>query len=172
MLRLLVILVLSAISSLAFAEGPPSLFEPADQDVSLYYLGEMFGNSLITGGADNYLLSYVFEIFNQVCLATGFVIIMYTLIVGVLQTAGQGKILGEKWSATWIPVRMVLGMALLIPKAGSGYCLAQSLVMWMVIQGIGGADTCGLDLWIILSKAAVCLPMRLGQGNHPTVRCI
>ena len=138
MLRILSIILLSAISSMVFAdepqhvcendtgsltaEGPPSLFEPEACDVSLYYLGEVFGNSLIPGGADTYLLSYVFEIFNQVCLITGLMIVIYSLMVGVLQTSGQGKVLGEKWSATFLPIRTVIGIGLLIPKAGLGYC--------------------------------------------------
>jgi defect in organelle trafficking protein DotA len=100
-------------------------------------------------------LSYVFEKFNSVCLATGLVIIIYTMIVGVLQTAEQGKVLGEKWSATWLPIRMVLGIALLVPQPGTGYCLAQSLVMWMVVQGIGGADAIwdrALDYFIEVAR--------------------
>ena len=143
MLRLLFIIMLSLLSFGVLAQEPeplPSFFEPSSHDVSLYYLGEMFGNGLVPGGADTYLLSYVFEVFNAVCLNVGLVIIIFTLITGVLQTAGQGKVLGEKWSGTWLPIRTVIGIALLVPKAGTGYNLAQSLTMWMIVQGIGGAD--------------------------------
>lgn len=143
MLRLLFIIALSSLSSLAFADGPPMLFQPAEKDVSLYYLGEIFGAGLVPGGAETYLLSNMFEVFNTVCLTVAMIIIIYTLIVGVLETAGQGKVLGEKWSATWLPIRIMLGIALLVPKAGSGYVLAQSIVMWMGIQGVGAAD----QLW-------------------------
>ncbi|MFA6036845.1 MAG: DotA/TraY family protein [Legionellales bacterium] len=140
MLRLLFIIALSTMSSLAFAEMP-SLFEIAPEDVSVYYLGEIFGKNLVPGGAETFLLSDIFEIFNAVCLTVAIIIIIYTMIVGVLETAGQGKVLGEKWSATWLPIRIMLGIALLVPNAGSGYVLAQSMVMWMGLQGVGAADT-------------------------------
>src|SRR5690606_2682104 len=44
------------------------------------------------------------------------------------------------WSSMWIPVRMALGIALMIPKA-SGYSIIQIFVMWIVVQGVGAADT-------------------------------
>lgn len=142
MLRLLLLFILSAASSFAFAaDAPPSLFDIAEEDVSLYYLGAVFGSQMISTGTDMHLMSYLFEVFNTVCLSVGLIIIIYTVIIGVLETAGKGKVLGEKWSATWLPVRMVLGMSLLAPVAGSGYCMAQYLVMWMVLQGVGAADT-------------------------------
>lgn len=140
MLRLLFIIALSTMSSLAFADAP-TLFEIAPEDVSVYYLGEIFGKNLVPGGAETFLLSDIFEIFNAVCLTVAIIIIIYTMIVGVLETAGQGKVLGEKWSATWLPIRIMLGIALLVPQAGSGYVLAQSIVMWMGLQGVGAADT-------------------------------
>jgi hypothetical protein len=142
MLRLLVCIILTSLSSFAFAEGPPTLFEPAPNDVSIYYLGEIFG-PLVPGGAETYLLSNMFEIFNLICLVVAIIIIIYTAIVAVLQTAGQGKVLGEKWSATFLPIRIVLGIALLIPTPGTGYVLSQTIVMWMALQGVGGAD----QLW-------------------------
>ncbi len=142
MLRLLVLIIFTSLSSFAFAEGPPTLFEPAPKDVSIYYLGEIFG-PLVPGGAETYLLSNMFEVFNLVCLVVAIIIIIYTAMVAVLQTAGQGKVLGEKWSATFLPIRIVLGIALLIPTPGTGYVLSQSIVMWMALQGVGGAD----QLW-------------------------
>jgi conjugal transfer/type IV secretion protein DotA/TraY len=142
MLRLCLLIILSVFSTLVLAaDAPPSLFEPAKKDVSIYYLGAMFGNQLIPTGTDMHLISYIFEIFNQVALAVGLIIVIYTAIVGVMETAGQGKVLGEKWSATWLPVRIVLGMALLVPKAGTGYSMGQFMVIWLIIQGVAAADS-------------------------------
>ncbi len=177
MLRLLFLIVLSAMSSLAFgAEDIPMFFQPADKDVSIYYLGEIFGAGLIPGGAETYLLSDMFQIFNQVCLVVAIIIIIYTMIFGVLETAGQGKVLGEKWSPTWVPIRIMLGMALLVPKAGSGYVLAQSIVMWMAIQGVGAADQLwnkALDYFIeggaVFAQQDTGVPLSASYMNHTNV---
>ncbi len=144
MLRVLFFFILSAMSTLAFAADSgntlPTLFQPTKEDVSVYYLGALFGNQLVPGGGDMHLLSYVFEVFNQIALAVGLTIVTYVLITGVLNTAAQGKPLGEKMNAVWMPIRMVVGISLLIPKAGTGYCLAQASVMWLILQGVGAAD--------------------------------
>jgi len=40
----------------------------------------------------------------------------------------------------WVPIKLVVGIILLIPKA-SGYSIIQVIVMWIVVMGIGIADS-------------------------------
>jgi defect in organelle trafficking protein DotA len=137
----LLFLILTFMPPLAFAAEVPSFFEPAPNDISVYYLGALFGNHLVEGGTDLHLLSDIFLAFNQVVLSVGLLIIIYTIVVGGLKTAAEGKFLGEKLSGVWTPIRMALGIGLLIPQAGTGYAMSQYCVMWLVMQGIGAADT-------------------------------
>ncbi|HLF66878.1 MAG TPA: DotA/TraY family protein, partial [Gammaproteobacteria bacterium] len=175
MLRLLLFIFAALGSSVLWAADTsmaPSLFTPVEGDKSLVYLGAIFGNQLVAGGTDMHLLSRVFEVFNSVCLTVGIIICIYTIIVGTLHTAAQGKPLGEKWNGVWIPIRMVMGVSLLVPKAGTGYCMAQYCVMWLVIQGIGAADTIwskALDYFIeggaIYSNSMEKAGSYMNQGN-------
>lgn len=121
----------------------PTIFKPVPDDLSIWYLGNIFGSDLIPGNnvPNNELLSTLFAAFNPVVLAVGLIILIYTFLVAVLNTAGEGKAMGEKWHSFWIPVRIASGIGLLIPKAGTGYCMAQYVVIWLAIQGIGAADT-------------------------------
>ncbi|STX52532.1 defect in organelle trafficking protein DotA [Legionella busanensis] len=115
-------------------------FTPTPGDFSVVFLGDLFG--VVDGvlhGTGSQILGSIFSVFNSAVLALGGVVTMYTLLVSTVNTANEGKMLGQKWSSVWVPVRTTLGLALLIPKA-SGYCLMQIFVMWVVVQGIGAAD--------------------------------
>lgn len=125
---------------LALADGSLSLTPPAS-DFSVVFLGNIFG--IVDGvlhGTGSQIMGSMFGVFNAAVLALGGVVIMYTLLVSTMNTAQEGQMLGQKWSSIWIPVRSVMGLALLVPKSASGYCLMQIFVMWIVVQGVGAAD--------------------------------
>lgn len=125
---------------LLLADSSALSFTPPPTDYSVGFLSNIFG--MVDGvlhGTGSQMMGSIFTVFNAAVLALGGIIIMYTLIVGTLNTAHEGKMLGQKWSSIWIPVRSTVGLALLIPKA-SGYCLMQIFVMWTVVQGVGAAD--------------------------------
>ncbi len=153
MLRYIILFLLSLLPRLVFAAstGPtavgaapstaPSLFNPPATDLSIGYLGDIFG--VVDGvlhGSGSQILGTMFGVFNSAVLTMGAIVVMYTLIVSTLNTAQQGSVLGEKWSSVWIPIRTVAGFALMAPKA-SGYSFIQIFVMWVVVQGVGAADT-------------------------------
>jgi hypothetical protein len=124
------------------------LFPFASNDVSLEYLIQIFGsmNGVIinpsnpsSGGVSITLLGTMFQAFNTILLAVGVLIVLYVTIVGIMKTAHEGTPMGQHWSSLWIPIRMVLGVASLVPT-GSGYCAIQIIMMWVIVQGIGAAD--------------------------------
>jgi defect in organelle trafficking protein DotA len=118
----------------------PLDFTPPPDDLSIIFLGNIFGVvDGVLSGAGSQILGQMFGIFNAAVLAIGGIILLYVTIVSTLNTANEGEFLGKKWSSIWIPVRAVIGVALLIPKQ-SGYCLMQIFVMWIVVQGVGAAD--------------------------------
>lgn len=125
-----------------------NLFQIAPHDASITYLGQIFGsmngvipqisNAPDTGTIS--LLGTMFKTFNSVILALGALIVVYTTVVGVIMTAHEGEFMGKKWNNIWIPIRTVLGIAALVPT-GSGFSAIQIVIMWIIIQGIGAADT-------------------------------
>lgn len=139
---LLFLLVL--IPQLVFAQGTPGggiSFAPTPGDLSIVYLSSIFG--VVDGvlhGTGSQILGTMFGIFNAGILTVGGVVIMYTLFVSTLNTAHQGEVLGSKWSSIWIPLRTVVGIAAMLPKA-TGYSFIQIIIMWLVVQGIGVADS-------------------------------
>lgn len=148
--RLWLILIISVLCCTPVAMGATASFTPPVEDHSLKYISDIFGN---VGGfnADwakaNFTspLKNMFDVFNHVILIFGVIVILYTTIVAALNTAYHGKMMGDKWSSLWIPIRVVLGFALLVPQA-NGYAMIQSLVMWLVIQSVGAADS----LWNVM----------------------
>lgn len=115
-------------------------FTPPTTDFSVAFLANIFG--VVDGvlhGTGSQIMGAIFTVFNAAVLALGGIVIMYTLLIGTMNTAHEGEMLGKKWSSIWIPIRATVGLALLIPKT-TGYCLMQIFVMWVVVQGIGAAD--------------------------------
>ena len=88
----------------------------------------------------HHLLAVVFNYFNIGVFVLAVIIIIYTLIISVINTAHQGEFLGKKLDSLWVPIRSVLGIALVLPMP-SGYSIIQVFMMWMVVQGVGLADT-------------------------------
>lgn len=138
------LLLLILIPDLAFAQETPFsgfTFTPPPEDVSIRYLTSIFGvvDGVLHGGGSQ-LLGTMFGVFNAVILSMGGVILMYILIVSLLRTAHEGEVMGQKWSSMWIPLRVIMGIIAMLPKA-TGYSLIQIFIMWMVVQGVGAADS-------------------------------
>lgn len=128
------------VSESATSSSPVS-FKPTPGDVSMVFLGNIFGVvDGVLAGSGSQIVGEMFGIFNSAVLALGGIILMYTLLVSSLNTAHQGQFLGQKWSSVWVPIRSTVGIGLLLPKA-SGYCTMQIFVMWVVVQGVGAADS-------------------------------
>jgi defect-in-organelle-trafficking protein DotA len=104
------------------------------------YLATIFG--VVDGvlhGTGSQILGTMFGAFNSIILVMASMILSYVLFVSILNTSHEGEFLGKKWSSIWVPVRTVMGVGLLLPKA-TGYSFIQIMVMWVVVQGIGAAD--------------------------------
>jgi conjugal transfer/type IV secretion protein DotA/TraY len=130
---LLALLALTPIFAMA---GP---FDPPSTDISLLVLAQIFGGLMPNGGINAFGDSI--STFNGAVLMIGGILATYTILAGTLGTAHDGEMLGKKFSSVWIPIRYSLGTALVLPVLPGGYCIMQQLVMWVVIQGVGLADT-------------------------------
>lgn len=123
-----------------------NLFEFAADDKSLVWLQSLFGTmhgvlqSPEGGGGSLTILGTLFGTFNAVILAVAALVVVYIIIVGIISSAAEGEWMGKDWGSFLIPLRIVVGIAGLIPM-GSGYCAIQIIMMWVIVQGIGAADT-------------------------------
>ena len=163
--KLLAILGLLLFPVVAMADASSLSFTPPSTDYSVKFLENIFG--VVDGvlhGTGSQIMGNMFGVFNAAVLALGGIIIMYTLIVGTMNTAQEGEMLGHKWSSIWIPVRSTFGLALLIPKA-SGYCLMQIFVMWIIVQGVGAADKVWNSALDYLNRGGVIMQASM----NPTV---
>lgn len=140
----LIWLILCILSSQIFAQSVPLStalsLSPPPTDSSIVFLGNLFGvvDGVLSGNGSQ-IFGHMMQVFNAAILGLGSIIIMYTLIVGTLNTAQEGEFLGRQWSSVWIPVRCTTGLALLVPKA-TGYSLIQIFVLWVIVQGVGAGD--------------------------------
>lgn len=153
---------------LALADVSALNFTPPPSDYSVQFLSNLFG--LVDGvlhGTGSQIMGAIFTVFNAAVLALGGIVIMYTLLVGTMNTAHEGEMLGKKWSSIWIPIRSTGGLALLIPKA-SGYCLMQIFVMWVVVQGVGAADKVWNGALDYLNKGGVIIKANLTPTTAST----
>lgn len=144
-LRVLALLLISLIPGLALADGL-SLTPPASDLSVTLFLNPIFG-ALVPGGGGGDAMASVIGKFNAGVLLVGGILLSYGIIAGTMQTAHDGEVLGRRWSSMWMPIRTSIGVAAIVPM-GSGYSVIQFLVMWIVVQGVGLADT----LWSAYNK--------------------
>ena len=130
-------------------------FSPCDvestgqcNDQSVDILRQIFGpviDRLVSGAdasnidASSNILSAVLSIFNQGSFIVLSLIISYTLLMGVANTANDGEALGKNWSTVWTPVRLVSFSGMLLPTT-SGYSFIQFLVLMIALWGAGFAN--------------------------------
>lgn len=150
-----------------------NLFQFAPNDASLGYLVQIFGNmngiipspsgGLPAGGSVT-LLGTMFKTFNGIVLTVGALMLVYITVVGVMVTAHEGEFMGKQYHKIWTPLKTVLGIVLLVPL-GSGYSTIQIVMMWVIVQGIGAADSVWQSALIYLKVAG----SPYAQISAPTV---
>lgn len=139
-MKLLLILIACVISQDVFA----GIFNVIPTDKSKHYLSIIFGSSVgsinLGNGNFNQTLSLMFEQFNFIIVTFGSIILGYTVVMSTINTAREGEALGKKMSA-WIIMRSITGMLCMVPSPTSGYSVVQMTVMWVVLNGIGAANS-------------------------------
>jgi defect-in-organelle-trafficking protein DotA len=116
-------------------------FDPKATDVSVGFLGKMFG--AVPGvphlaAAGTTLLGTVFGMFNAGILALSGVFLSYTVTRILTETTMDGAAMGKS-TTIWTAVRCALSTSLLVPQA-SGYSMINGIVMWVIVQSAGLAN--------------------------------
>lgn len=165
--KLLIILGITLLPAFAFAAEDIFDSNAYSTDLSIQYLSMIFGNvegTVVTGGGFQ-TLKTVLTSFNTAIMSLGGIIVLYSMIVSVVNTAHDGEMLGREWSSIWIPLRTAMGFALLLPVKGStSYSVIQVFVMWIVTQGVYAADY----LWEISVDSVLAgeaKPIDIGPNN-------
>ncbi|MBS0454171.1 MAG: DotA/TraY family protein [Proteobacteria bacterium] len=109
-------------------------------------LGTFFTNPFSAIGSATTLLGSMFLVFNTFILVAGTIWATYGIGVAIVQTAHEGQLMGKKLSQVWLPIRMVTGVASLIPAFG-GFSLSQAVLVFATTLGIGAANL-GFDAMI------------------------
>lgn len=102
-------------------------------------LADFAQNPFTAVGQPDTLLGNLFFLFNSGIFIVGTVLLSYFILSSVAQTAHEGEVLGKRINGLWVPIRVSLGVFGMLPVFG-GFSLAQAIVMWFVILGIGLAN--------------------------------
>ena len=124
--------------SLAFAQAGSPFTLPEDDLSRKIFIEPLFGP--LVGGGESPLTSLM-AAFNAALLVFGGILMAYTIVAGTMSTAHDGEMLGKKWSSMWLPIRTALGVGMVLPVVGGGWCVAQAVVIWLAMQGAALANT-------------------------------
>lgn len=121
------------------APNNPTLgdFMPKEGDMSLWVLRAIFGDW--NGAAQIPMLGAAMQQLNVFALAFGTLMFTWVSIIGTLNSAQDGEVLGRKWSSTWVPLRFIFGTAMMVPLT-TGYSTAQHVILWLAMAGSGGGS--------------------------------
>ena len=136
-------LILLFVGATAYAQQSPldSYAVGQDTDLSLYYLGSLFGNVGSVLSANNgQMLGQIFYRFNIGIIVVGLAFVSYTVCTQAMRLAFEGTAISQTRNSLFLVLRITIGFAFLVPNAATGYSYGQVLLMRVVVQSISFAD--------------------------------
>ncbi|WP_164558083.1 DotA/TraY family protein [Massilia atriviolacea] len=126
---------LSAIGEAAKRSGDKS------RQALVSIFGDVVNNPLaIAGGGSDTILANLFQVTNAGLLVIGGIFACYVWWHQLSQVAHEGTVFGKSQTTMWGPVRLVWGIASLVPTA-NGWALSQLLMLWAAsLFGVGIAN--------------------------------
>lgn len=155
--------------STASAQIPGGLFSsPApDTDLGLSLIEHLIGAaSRGEGGVHGASLGKLFSIYSYGVLVIASFIVAWSVISIVVDTAATGKFFGGRHNPVWWPIRLVFGLALLVPL-GHGFNAGQ----YMVIQIAKWGSNLASNAWYVYVEAVITDGTRSYIANqYPTAQ--
>ena len=101
------------------------------------------------------------QVFTSALFGFCTVILGYGVISGIVQSAYTGKTLSDRWHQIWTPLRVIVGLGLLIPTPSTGFSPAHYLLRDVVARGgINLADASwGIFVQTVASGETTILPV-------------
>lgn len=113
------------------------------KDISMQILLNLFGplvttstNTVVPDTVLSTLMTYLLPAATMIAVTLASIMIY----LGTVFSASEGKALGSKWSTSIIPLRLTVGLALLIPD-GNGFAIIQKVFITIIIMGINLANS-------------------------------
>ncbi len=146
MKKILTLLFLLSCCSFAFADSSSSILHPAAlsnyTDLSLNYLGQIFGTvGTVLAGGQSQMMGKLFYTLNNGILLISVVVIVYSVLMSSVRLASEGVSIAQGKSTLKSLFKLALGIAIIIPSPATGYSVIQTIVMKVVIEGVGLADS-------------------------------
>jgi conjugal transfer/type IV secretion protein DotA/TraY len=122
---------------------------PSQDDITVKMLDGLFGPgwpnyfNLHQPSGFNGVLFELLHAMNFVALSAVALISVYSVLVGVANTAYEGRTFGQRWHTVWAPVRWAFSIFLLFPLPAVKISVLQAFLLAATYWGIGLAD----ELW-------------------------
>jgi len=140
MLRLFIALVLAiGLSFDLYAQSNEVVSNPYDK--SIVHMRIIFGDvvNVITGGEQpdipDSILGQMSRAFNAGMIVLTTILILFLVVTGTIKSAEDHETIGKRFSATFVPLRMVMALSFVIPMS-SGYSVMQIGVLWVAGNGV------------------------------------
>lgn len=132
------------------------------------FLNQLFGPLFptIDGTPTATVFSEIIGFFNLIILLIGGLLFFYNVTVGIMQSAHEGQVLGQRWSSLWAPLRVIFAVGMLVPVPNmGGYNLVQSGIAFIVKGSTNMAST----LWAASADFVIGgeFPIAGGQPSIP-----
>lgn len=120
----------------------------ANCDGSIQVLKAIFGQPIdvltnssasADGTSVHSLITLFIGHFNAAMITLVMIIYGYMVVVGVINSANEGKFGGRVMGHWWYPIRAIVPASMLFPIKG-GFCLLQFLLMYTVLVGVNIAN--------------------------------
>ena len=143
-LNTVVILLLACFSAHVYCNPDYEIYSRAthaNTDLSLYYLGSLFGNvGNVLSSNNGQMLGQLFYRFNIGIIVAGTFLISYMVMMQAFRVAFEGTAMPQQRPTMTIALRVAIGFALLVPNQSTGYSIAQELLMKVVVESVSFAD--------------------------------
>lgn len=111
-------------------------------DMSIYYLTQIFGTvGKVLTGSSSQMMGQLFYKLNWGIFVVSGLLIAYAVVLGVIRMASEGVTMAPGKSTLFSLIKLALGVALIIPNGATGYSVLQTIVMKVVVSGVGLADS-------------------------------
>lgn len=95
--------------------------------------------TLLDGIFKQAAFSQILLFINLILLGAATIWLSYNLVAGLVQSAWEGEFLGKRFHSVWMPIRVSVGFAALLPVIG-GWSASQYIVYQTAKMGAGAAN--------------------------------